>query len=351
MFTLGSPTMVEWLITDKCNLKCKHCSTWTPKETSDQLSLEETDKIIDQLIEARIFSLILSGGEPMLNENVYHIIKRLRAANIKVNVPTNGVLITHESALKLKEAGVNSVQVSIDGACAETHDNFRGVIGSFNKAIEAVKILKDTGVAKVNISTSVSKGNINEISDILKIALDLEVDAYSLRACMPCGRGRRNYSDIKLSPLQWKEMLEYLIENKKKLKGKLDFFTVEPLLVALDEEMQAGKDGFNEINFSGCGCGKTGCAIWPNGKVTPCSYLDQEAGNILNNTLTDIWKNSKVFAQYRDFNELVKGDCLECSWKYMCAGGCKARSYGEFGTPAKTDPLCWLKEVDEACNS
>ncbi|HYF81640.1 MAG TPA: radical SAM protein [Clostridia bacterium] len=341
---LKSPTMIEWLITSTCNLRCKHCSTWKPGQKSAQLSLEKTNELIDEIIKAKVFSLILSGGEPLLNDNVFYIINRLSDAKIRVNMPTNGLLITKEVAQKLKDVGVSTVQISIDGASSETHDDFRGVPGAFNTAVEAIRTLKNAGIKRVNVSTTVTKNNSVEIKEILKMALDMKVNCYSLRACMPCGRGKRNYSDLKLSPEQWKEVLEFLLEQKKEIQGKMEFVSVEPLLLMLDKDLQTRTEDFSEDNFASCGAGKTGCAIWPDGKVTPCAYIDQEAGNIHNQSLTDIWTNSPVFDIYRDYKKLVSGKCLQCEWKYMCTGGCKARSYGEFGTPSVPDPLCWMKD-------
>ncbi len=337
-----TPMMVEWLLTDLCNLRCVYCSSWDLNRSHEELSTEDALKLLDKMAELQIFSLTLSGGEPLCRKDIYLIVKHASDLGIRVSIPTNGYFVNATTAKKLVESNPRSIQVSVDGANAETHDSLRGVQGSFTKAINAVKYFKDTGFERINISTTVTKTNYDEVPEIVDMALELGAFGYSIRVCMPCGKARGTYEQLRVTPNQWKKMLEYLVERRRTLGDSLDFHSIDPLLVVIDPSFRKSLPLFDEQNFSGCGSGNTGCAIWPDGKVTPCAYIDEEAGNIHNQPLEEIWQNSEVFTKYREWNKTVSGVCKQCDWTFICAGGCKSRSYGSYGISSCPDPMCWI---------
>lgn len=138
MLNLKSPISVVWEITNNCNFRCPHCRAYE-KITIDDENIE--NKIIDEIIKNEILTVNISGGEPLLNPRIFKIIEKLNNANIYVGISTNGWLYK-EKREKLLKAGLKFIQVSLDGE-EELHEKFRGVKGSFNKAIETLKLAKE----------------------------------------------------------------------------------------------------------------------------------------------------------------------------------------------------------------
>jgi len=137
-------------ITNLCNLKCKHCYASAGNELNNELTYDEIIDIIDQLAEMNINYITVSGGEPLARKDVYEIIQYIKSKNINVMITTNGTLIDEEVVKKLKELKIDSVQVSMDSHIPEIHDKFRGVEGSFDRAVQAIKLCKKNNI-KINI--------------------------------------------------------------------------------------------------------------------------------------------------------------------------------------------------------
>jgi radical SAM protein with 4Fe4S-binding SPASM domain len=341
MIELQTPSLVEWLVTDRCNLRCRHCSTWRAGE-QDEFTTAEACALADRIAALRVFTVILSGGEPFIRDDVAEICGRLSSQGVSVLIPTNGCLVTPEAAARLVAAKPSSVQVSLDGPDAATHDAFRGVAGAFDGALRAVAALQDAGLAAVGVSTTVSALNVDKIPAIIDLAIARGVRALNLRLCMPCGRARQDYAAMVLTPRRYRRLLEDFVRWREELRGRIDLATVEPLLCLVDPELSRAGADFEGDDFSGCGAGKTGCCVWPNGDVSPCAYTDQFAGNVRRDDLGEIWRTSPVFRPYRRYADLVQGVCASCEHKRICAAGCKSRTYGLYGTVSRPDPMCWL---------
>ena len=133
-------------ITNTCNLRCKHCYASAGQPLPDTLTFEEIIDIIDQLAELNINYITLSGGEPFLHERLFDIIDYINTKNIHIMITTNGTTLTDEIVEKIKAAGVDSLQISIDSSIPEIHDEFRGAQGAFAKAVDGIKLCKKHGV-------------------------------------------------------------------------------------------------------------------------------------------------------------------------------------------------------------
>lgn len=331
-----APLMVEWLLSEQCNLKCEFCSSSHYTDQHRRLPDKVVFDIAQDIINLRVFSVILSGGEPLLHPQVYRIIQMLSKGGVQVLLPTNGTLIDETVVECLKESGVGAVQVSIDGKDEKTHDKLRGVKGVFKKSIEAVKRLIEAGLP-VGASTTVSTDNIDEIPDIAFLLSNLGVRTYSMRACMPCGRAGPDYKDMAPTPDQWHNALSSIVELRKKITT-MEIISMDPLLIPIMLDKPEKVAG----GFTSCGVGRTGCAIGPDGTITPCAYIEEVAGNITETPLKEIWNTSAVLMKYRSKDTMLGGKCVTCSWNTNCGGGCKARSYGVYKDISRPDPLCWI---------
>jgi len=305
-------------VTLKCNLKCAHCYiNATDTEMPDELSTDAAKMLIHQITEVSRPLLILSGGEPLLRDDIYDIIRYGADRGLRMGMGSNGILIDDEVAQKLKDAGMWTVAISLDSSVPEKHDKFRGVEGCWEHAVNAIKALKKAGI-EVQVNCTVTHQNYDEIDDIMELAESLGVENFHLFFLVPTGRG----TDIEdITP----EMYEGMIKNTlaKTMKHKLN---VKPSCAP--QFMRVAKEQGVDMSrwVRGCMAGLYYCRIYPSGEVTPCPYMPVSLGNIRDKSFKDIWFNSPVFEDLRDFDRL-KGKCGACEHREVC-GGCRARAYG-----------------------
>ena len=312
------PLVLSWNVTLRCNLKCSHCYI-NAKETNlvDELSTDAAKMLIHQITEVSRPLLILSGGEPLLREDIYEIIRYGADRGLRMGMGSNGMLIDDEVARKLKDAGMWTVAISLDSSIPERHDEFRGVKGCWEHAVNAIKALKKAGI-EVQVNCTVTQQNYDEVDDIMALAEDLGVDNFHLFFLVPTGRG----TDIKdITPRMYEDMITSTLAKTTKYK-----LNVKPSCAP--QFMRVAKEQGVDMSrwVRGCMAGLYYCRIYPSGEVTPCPYMPVSLGNIRKRSFKDIWFNSEVFKALRDFDRL-KGKCGLCEYRDVC-GGCRARAYG-----------------------
>jgi radical SAM protein with 4Fe4S-binding SPASM domain len=312
------PLVLSWNFTRRCNLKCAHCYiNATTQELADELTTEESKRLIDQICEVSRPLLILSGGEPLLRSDVYEIISYGASKGLKMGLGSNGSLIDDAAARRLKDAGITTVSISLDSHIPEQHDEFRGVAGAWEKAVGAIKALRENGVL-VQVNTTVTQQNYDQIDDIMSLAESLGVENFHLFFLVPTGRGAK-IADI--SPAKYESMIKTVFA--KAARHKLNVRpSCAPQFMRIAKNM--GLDMRQWIR--GCIAGLYYCRVYANGDITPCPYLPIKLGNIREKSFKEIWFGSDMFKALRDFNAL-KGKCGICEYKLVC-GGCRARAYG-----------------------
>ena len=205
----------------------------------------------------------------------------------------------------------------MDSCSPERHDEFRGVAGSWEKAVNAIKALKENGVL-VQVNTTVTQHNYAEIEEIISLAEQLGVENFHLFFLVPTGRGKK-ITDI--TPVMYENMIKDTFAKTPKHR-----LNVRPSCAP--QFMRIAEDKGLDMRqwIRGCIAGLYYCRIYPNGDVTPCPYLPIKLGNIREKSFSDIWFTSGVFRALRDFDAL-KGKCGACKYRSIC-GGCRARAYG-----------------------
>jgi radical SAM protein with 4Fe4S-binding SPASM domain len=312
------PLVVSWNVTRKCNSKCPHCYiNATTQQLKNELTTEEAKNLIDQICEVSRPLLILSGGEPLLRNDIFELVRYGAAKGLKMGLGSNGSLIDGTVAKRLKEAGIETVSISLDSHIPEQHDEFRGVSGSWEKAVSAIKALRENGVL-VQVNTTVTQQNYDQIDDIMSLAETLGVENFHLFFLVPTGRGVK-IADI--SPAKYENMIKTTFA-----KAARHTLNVRPSCAP--QFMRIAKDMGLDMRrwIRGCIAGLYYCRVYPNGDITPCPYLPIKLGNIREKSFKEIWFNSDMFKSMRDFNAL-KGKCGECEYHALC-GGCRARAYG-----------------------
>lgn len=337
------PRLIAWEITAGCNLACKHCrGSSTEQIPQGELSTEEAKIFIDEIVEIGKPILIISGGEPLIRNDIYNIAEYATSLGLPVALATNGTLLTTAIVKKLKEVNIRRVSISLDGSTAQSHDEFRGLNGAFEKSMEGIEFLKMEGI-EFQINTTITKNNIDQIPHILKLAESIGAKALHIFLLVPTGRGK-DLEDQKIPPVEYERILNWFYEQQKTTPIQLKA-TCAPHYFRIMRQ-HAKKEGI-EINVKthgyeamtkGCLGGTGFCFVSSVGDVFPCGYLPTLAGNIKNQSFKDIWTKSKVFTDLRDTSNL-KGKCGKCEFKDVCSG-CRARAYAATGDYLAEEPYC-----------
>jgi radical SAM protein with 4Fe4S-binding SPASM domain len=312
------PLVISWNVTRKCDLKCPHCYVnSTTKQLENELTTEEAKALMDQICEVSRPLLILSGGEPLLREDIFELIHYGAAKGLKMGLGSSGGLIDARAAKRLKEAGIETVSISLDSHIPQQHDEFRGVNGSWEKAVRAIKALREESVL-VQVNTTVTQQNYNQIDDIMSLVEGLGVENFHLFFLVPTGRGVK-LEDI--SPSKYESMIRTTFARTAKHR-----LNVKPSCAP--QFMRIAKDMGLDMSrwIRGCIAGLYYCRVYANGDITPCPYLPIKLGNIREKSFKEIWFGSDIFKKMRDFDAL-KGKCGICEHRDLC-GGCRARAYG-----------------------
>jgi len=354
--SLTAPFLVVWDFTHKCNLQCKHCYSNSGVVEEEELSTKQALAVVDQLADAHVTALAFSGGEPLTRKDFFQVARHASDRGLYVSLASNGTLLTKENVAKVKEAKVNYIDVSIDGACAKTHDDFRGVPGTFDKAIAGLKNCVEADLC-VCIATTVGKNNMAELPAIIDLAEKIHAERFTYFNFIPTGRGKAHF-DQDLSPQEREEVMRYLL-NRMSAGCKTTILATAPQLARVALQCQ-GPAGTNEVTMSmahmqtvkvtkkavplgefigGCGAGRLYCSISPQGDVHPCVFLPVNVGNLKTEKFQDVWLNAPLFNAFRNRANL-KGSCGKCDYKFVC-GGCRARSAAYHnGDMLNGDPGC-----------
>jgi radical SAM protein with 4Fe4S-binding SPASM domain len=347
-FVPGAPFQVVWDVTYACNLRCKHCYATAGRSLPDELTTEEALDAIDKFDRLGVAILSFSGGEPLIRKDIFELTRYAAEKGIYIGIATNGTLITEEIAKKMKENGVSYLQISLDGT-RETHDNFRGIPGCYDRTIAGIKNAVKEGFF-VNVSMTVTKLNLDEVSKVIELCEKLEVDWFMHYNFIPTGRGG-NIVDLDLSPEEREELLKMLYEsNKSSSNSKLNLLSTAPQFARVALQCEAGFIPTHFYNMSageklkqlaefigGCGAGRFYMSMKSNGDIQPCVFFPLKVGNIHEDDLEDLWLHNNVFEELRN-KDIIEG-CRSCNYNYYC-GGCRARAYNYFGDYLKPDPGC-----------
>jgi len=337
---------IAWEITRRCNLKCVHCrsSSTLEVEGHPDFSFEEAVRVLDDIASYAQPVVVLSGGEPLLREDVFDIAAHGTKKGLRMCLATNGTLVTQEVCGRIKEAGIKMVSLSLDGSSAAVHDDFRSQPGAFDSTVNAAKLFKENGISFL-INSSFTKRNQDDIPKIYKLAKSLGATAWYMFMIVPTGRGEDILSEL-ISPEDYEELLKWHYEMEKNEDDLLVRPTCAPSYyrVVLEQAKEQGeKFERRSLQFStggskGCLAGQLICLIDVDGNVLPCSYFPKAAGNIREQSFKNIWENSSLFQEMRDFKG-YKGRCGKCEYVSVC-GGCRARAYAVTGDYLDEEPFC-----------
>lgn len=340
------PKWIAWEITRRCNLKCVHCRSSSELEAKEHpdFTLDEGKKILDDIASYASPVIVLSGGEPLLRKDVFEIARYGTGLGFRMCLATNGTLVTEEVCRQLKDAGIRMVSLSLDGAKAETHDDFRNQKGAFAGTMKAIELFNKHEIPFL-VNSSFTVRNQKEIPEIYKLVKSLGATAWYMFMIVPTGRGEDIMEELIPEKL-YDEILEWHYQVEKEENELLMRPTCAPhyYRIVRQKAKQEG-DTFKRRNLKfstggskGCLAGQLICLIDVDGEILPCSYFPKSAGNVKTTPFREIWENSDLFLQLRDFKS-YKGNCGQCEYVGVC-GGCRARSYAMTGDFLAQEPFC-----------
>jgi len=328
-------------ITNRCPMNCMHCSgNWNIAPAAD-LDPQIISKIIDGFVQLGGKLLEVSGGEPLLHDRLYWILSYAKSHNLEVRLYTSGTgkdsPISLSETDALKDAGVDKVIFSLQGATARTHDTITRYPGSFETTLRGIVSMKSRGIW-TGIHFVPMKPNVNELKELVKLCSSLKVDEIGILRFVAQGNGRINRAKLELSNGEFVKLLQDILDLRKKFPG-VNIRTGCPLnFAALISHGPAEP----------CKVGKSTCVVKPNGDVMPCPAFKQDStrvmGNVLRETLAKIWKGSAGWEEFREFDyRQLNEPCSSCEKLPSCAGRCAAQRILNLGNIySAPDPMCPL---------
>lgn len=340
---LVAPIEVGFELLPYCNLRCAHCySNAGPDQPHRGLSLNKLEALCDELVQLQVFKIYLGGGEPFARRDILDILRLAAERSLAAVISTNGTLLNEQRVEALGRFPPTMVQVSLDGACARTHDSLRGP-RSFERAVGALRLLVRAGL-RTAIGTVACQSNFREISDILQLALDLGVGTFHLMGLQPAGRGLARFASQRLTEGQWLSLHDFFRERAGSLSRAIDLkIEIDKFVLFRGRRVAplGHADSFTQL-WCTCPCSRSLCTITANGDVLPCELMrDVVAGNVHRQSLREIWRHAPAFRAVRK-RSLGITACAGCRFWELCQGGCAAATYNLIGTLTGADPRCQL---------
>jgi radical SAM protein with 4Fe4S-binding SPASM domain len=351
--------VIFWNMTNRCNLSCSHCYIRAGPENNrnDELTTEEAKEFIDDLASMHVPLILLSGGEPLMRSDFWQLQEYAVARGIKTALSTNGTLITPDVARRLQKSGIEYVGISLDGACAETHDALRNAQGSFVRSVRALQTCIALGL-HCGVRVTVTRDNMHEISNLIDLSREIGVQRFCIYWLVPSGRGKALHDAKQLTPRDVEDILDVMYRRAiASDPGEMEYLTVDApqdsvwLLDRLQADgMPAYDDACTLLRYMGGGCsaGDRVANVDPAGNVYPCQFAQRDEfrlGNIRERKFSAIWRDPDhpILAAFRRKSEALQGRCGDCTAREICNGGCRIRAYERYGDLRAEDPFCIRK--------
>jgi len=342
-----SPFLVIWEITQACDLACRHCrASSQPNRHPLELTTEEGFRLMDDIRRFGRPLFVLSGGDPMKRDDLFDLIAYAKEIGLRIGLSPSGTpLLTRENLRKAHDSGLRSVSISIDGPDKETHDSFRNVEGSFQWCLNGARWTRELGM-DLQINTTITRYNWQKLDEMAQLMEQLEISRWSLFFLVPTGRGK---VEDEISAEEYEIVLNKLYDFSKSYRFRIKTteaphyrrVVVQRLsremgvpVGKLIEETNSGKGRF----LPGINDGKGFVFISHTGNIFPSGFLPIAGGNVRDDSLVDVYRESPIFKALRDSDQL-KGKCGRCEFRSIC-GGSRSRAFAITGDPLEADPYC-----------
>jgi AdoMet-dependent heme synthase len=359
-----SPFTVAWEVTRACGLACVHCRAEAqPRRDALELTTDEAFGVIDQVCEIGKPILVVTGGDPLMRDDVFAILQRASDKGLRVAFsPSATGKCTRTALEKARDAGISRIHISLDGPDAESHDRFRGVRGSFKRTMEILSDVQSLGIP-LQVGTTVSRYSLDRLEEISRIVSESGAVMWSLFFLVPIGRGQA--SDM-VSPEEHERVFSWLYDLGKTATYDVRTTAAMHYRRAVIQRRRAeaapsasgGGPPARFANVSGAGFSADAMGMSARGvndgdgfafidhvgNVCPSGFLQLPAGNIREQSLAEIYRESDLFRDLRD-RTLLKGRCGRCEYRQVC-GGSRGRAFALTGDYLESDPACGYEPAE-----
>lgn len=327
--------LISWNTTKRCNLFCRHCyrEAGPQEKAMDELTTAEGRQLIKEIKKAGFHLLILSGGEPLLREDIIDLAAAAKENGLIPAMGTNGTLLTLALAKELAAVGLRGIAISVDSLDSAYHDKFRGIQGAYEQAQAGIDNALAAGL-RVQINLTLTENNQDQFEKMVDYYEKRGVNAIHPFFLVPTGRAL-SMAEEGLKADAYFGMIKKILERQQKT-------TLELKPTCAPQFMPMAKAMGLQMRFTrGCLAGTGYCCILPNGKVHVCPYLPIEAGDVRQTPFDVIWHESEAFQRLRNFSA-YEGACGSCEDVAIC-GGCRARAYYYQNNYLAEEPWCFRR--------
>lgn len=335
-----TPLLVIWEVTQACDLSCVHCrASAMPERHPAELDTAEGFALLEEIKSFGNPLMVFTGGDPMKRPDLYDLIRYSVQLGLRTNVtPSATPLLTSEVIDEFQRLGVSRLALSLDGHDAVTHDGFRGVPGTFDSVMRALRHAQEIGL-ETQIQTTVTRRNKPHLGKIADLVRQVNATMWSLFFLVVTGRALEADD---LTAQEYEEVFEFLYQLSK--SAPFGVKTTEAMhyrrYVAqrMKEEHRSEPEASNLWRTAGVSDGKGFVFISHTGDIFPSGFLPVAGGNVRYDSLVDVYRNSGLFRILRDTHQR-EGKCGACEYVKIC-GGSRSRAYAQAGDMLAEDPRC-----------
>jgi radical SAM protein with 4Fe4S-binding SPASM domain len=304
---LRVPFSAQLDLTYRCNEQCVHC--YLDHDDHGEMTTVEIKHLLKEMAEAGVFILTFSGGEIFLRKDFFEILECARSLTFCIKLKTNAVLIREAQAARLRDLGVESIQISIYSHRPEVHDAITKVPGSLRRSIDAIRFLKSQGL-KVILANVLMTENMQDYHGVRALAAELGAEYTLDPTITPKMDGDRSILDLNAGETALRQLFrdELLIGNAE------EFCAPPPVRQGQDGQMHSAES----MDSLPCSAGHTACYISPYGEFYPCVQFPLSCGNVRQRRFIDIWRNSEQLREVRSIRLRDMSSCSQCAHGSTC---------------------------------
>jgi AdoMet-dependent heme synthase len=316
---LSIPLSVQLDLTYRCNERCIHC--YLDHQDHGEMTTAEIKDLLDQMADAGVFYLTISGGEILMRRDFFEILEYARKRTFCIKLKTNGILIRKKEAERIKALGVESVQISIYSHVPEVHDAITKLPGSLAHSIEAIRRLRAHGI-HVIMANVLMLQNASDYAGVKALAAELDAQFIMDPTITPRMDGDRSILTLNVDEAALREVF-----RNGALVGNVEEFCAPPQ--GPDEEA---------LDMLPCSAGHTACYVSPYGDIYPCVQFPLPSGNVRRMKFIDIWRDSSQFKEVRSITLRDMATCSKCTHGATCSR-CPGLAYleGNMRGPSSQD--------------
>jgi len=306
---LNIPLSVQIDLTYRCNEHCVHC--YLDHEDHGEMTTVEITNLLDQLAEVGVFVLTLSGGEILMRKDFFEILAYARKLTFCIKLKTNAVMIREREAARIRDLGVETIQVSIYSHRPEVHDGITLVPGSLRRSVDAIRFLTSQGL-KVTIANPLMLPTFQDYPGVQALANELGVEVTIDPTITPMMDGDRGVLSLGIGQ---KELRQVFADES--LVGNVEEFCAI-----------SAPPGESELESKPCSAGHSTCYVSPYGDVYPCVQFPLPTGNVRQQPFIDIWRHSDRMNEVRSIRLKDISGCSQCTHVTTCTR-CPGLAYME----------------------